>query len=76
MVTFLFALVSILVFRFRSRTALELKLVALQHQLAASSVTAISMICHSYCFHPVGGRNRINLVRIAPGAESRNVTRQ
>ena len=34
MVTILFALVSILVFRFRSRTALELKLVALQHQLA------------------------------------------
>jgi putative transposase len=34
MVTILFALVSILVFRFRSRAALELKLVALQHQLA------------------------------------------
>ena len=34
MVTILFAIVSIFVFRFRSRTALELKLVALQHQLA------------------------------------------
>jgi putative transposase len=34
MVTILFALVSILVFRFRTRAALELKLVALQHQLA------------------------------------------
>jgi putative transposase len=34
MVTILFALVSILVFRFCSRAALELKLVALQHQLA------------------------------------------
>jgi len=34
MVTILFAVVSILVFRFRSRAALELKLVALQHQLA------------------------------------------
>jgi hypothetical protein len=33
-VTILFAAVSILVFRFRSRAALELKLVALQHQLA------------------------------------------
>jgi putative transposase len=33
MVTILLALVSILVFRFRSRAALELKLVALQHQL-------------------------------------------
>jgi hypothetical protein len=32
--TILFAVVSILVFRFRSRAALELKLVALQHQLA------------------------------------------
>src|SRR3981081_2091225 len=31
--TILFAVVSILVFRFRSRAALELKLVALQHQL-------------------------------------------
>src|SRR5258708_1111663 len=34
MVTILFAVVSILVCRFRSRAALELKLVALQHQLA------------------------------------------
>jgi putative transposase len=34
MVTILFALVSILVLRVRSRDALELKLVALQHQLA------------------------------------------
>jgi hypothetical protein len=34
MVTILFAVVSILIFRFRSRTALELKLVPLQHQLA------------------------------------------
>ena len=34
MVTILFAIVSIFVFRFRSRAALELKLVALQHQLA------------------------------------------
>jgi hypothetical protein len=34
MVAILFALVSILVFRFRNRVALELKLVALQHQLA------------------------------------------
>ena len=34
MVTILFAVVSILVFRVRSRAALELKLVALQHQLA------------------------------------------
>jgi len=34
MVTILFAVVSILVFRFRSRAALELKLVALEHQLA------------------------------------------
>ena len=34
MVTILFAVLSILVFRFRSRAALELKLVALQHQLA------------------------------------------
>jgi hypothetical protein len=33
MVTILFALVSMLVFRFRSRAALELRLVALQHQL-------------------------------------------
>src|SRR6267154_1469795 len=33
MVTILFAVVSILVFRFRSRAALELRLVALQHQL-------------------------------------------
>ena len=33
MMTILFALVSILVFRFRSRAALELRLVALQHQL-------------------------------------------
>ena len=32
--TILFAIVSIFVFRFRSRAALELKLVALQHQLA------------------------------------------
>ena len=37
MVTILFAVVSILVFRFRSRAALELKLVALQHQLAVLS---------------------------------------
>jgi putative transposase len=34
MVTILFTVVSILVFRFRSRAALELRLVALQHQLA------------------------------------------
>src|SRR5262245_6555088 len=34
MVTILFAVISIFVFRFRSRAALELKLVALQHQLA------------------------------------------
>src|ERR1700746_535663 len=34
MVPILFAVVSIFVFRFRSRAALELKLVALQHQLA------------------------------------------
>ena len=34
MVTILFAVVSIFVFRFRSRAALELKLLALQHQLA------------------------------------------
>ena len=34
MVTIFFALISILVFRFRSRATLELKLVALQHQLA------------------------------------------
>src|SRR5262245_3141902 len=34
MVTILFAVASIFVFRFRSRAALELKLVALQHQLA------------------------------------------
>src|SRR6266567_7071565 len=33
MVTILFALVSILVLRFRSRAALELRLVAFQHQL-------------------------------------------
>jgi hypothetical protein len=32
--TILFAVLSISVFRFRSRAALELKLVALQHQLA------------------------------------------
>ena len=37
MVTILFAVVSILVFRFRGRAALELKLVALQHQLAVLS---------------------------------------
>jgi putative transposase len=37
MVTILFAVVSILVFRFRSRAALELKLVAVQHQLAVLS---------------------------------------
>src|SRR5258705_5328649 len=37
MVTILFAVVSILVFRFRSRVALEPKLVALQHQLAILS---------------------------------------
>jgi len=34
MVPILFAVLSILVFRFRSRAALELKVVALQHQLA------------------------------------------
>src|SRR5436189_3956348 len=34
MVTILFAAISIFVFRFRSYAALELKLVALQHQLA------------------------------------------
>ena len=34
MATILSAVVSIFVFRFRSRAALELKLVALQHQLA------------------------------------------
>jgi hypothetical protein len=34
MVAFLSAVVSIFAFRFRSRAALELKLVALQHQLA------------------------------------------
>src|SRR5437764_4417289 len=34
MVAILSALVSLFAFRFRSRTALELKLVALQHQLA------------------------------------------
>jgi putative transposase len=34
MVTILLALVSMLVFRFRSRVALEFRLVALQHQLA------------------------------------------
>jgi transposase InsO family protein len=34
MVTILFAVVSIFAFRFRSRAALELKVVALQHQLA------------------------------------------
>src|SRR5262249_56338169 len=34
MVTILFAVLSILVFRFRSRATLELKVVALQHQLA------------------------------------------
>src|SRR5204862_4550337 len=34
MVTILFAVVSIFVFRFRSRAVLELKLVALEHQLA------------------------------------------
>jgi len=34
MVTILFAVASIFVFRFRSRAALELKLLALQHQLA------------------------------------------
>src|SRR5712691_7578163 len=34
MVTILFAVISIFVFRFRRRAALELKLVALQHQLA------------------------------------------
>ena len=34
MVAILSAVVSIFVFRFRSRAALELKLVALQHQLA------------------------------------------
>ena len=34
MATILFAAVSILVFRFRSRVALELKVVALEHQLA------------------------------------------
>src|SRR5215472_1053182 len=34
MVTILFAVVSIFVFRFRSRASLELKLIALQHQLA------------------------------------------
>src|SRR5215467_8915086 len=33
MVPILFAVLSILVFRFRSRAALELKVVALQHQL-------------------------------------------
>ena len=33
MVTILFAVVSTLVFRFRSRAALELRLIALQHQL-------------------------------------------
>src|SRR5215831_14736716 len=33
MVAILFAVLSILVFRFRSRAALELKVVALQHQL-------------------------------------------
>ena len=37
MVTILFAVISILVFRFRSRATLELKLVALQHQLAVLS---------------------------------------
>jgi hypothetical protein len=34
MVTILSAVVSILAFRFRSRASLELKLIALQHQLA------------------------------------------
>ena len=34
MVTILFAIGSIIAFRFRSRAALELKLIALQHQLA------------------------------------------
>src|SRR6516162_8524704 len=34
MVTILFAIFSIFAFRFRSRTALELRLVALEHQLA------------------------------------------
>ena len=34
MVTILLAVVSIIAFRFRSRAALELKLIALQHQLA------------------------------------------
>jgi len=33
MVPILFAVLSIVVFRFRSRAALELKVVALQHQL-------------------------------------------
>jgi putative transposase len=34
MVTILFAIFSVFAFRFRSRAALELKLVALEHQLA------------------------------------------
>lgn len=34
MVTILLAVVSLIAFRFRNRTALELKLIALQHQLA------------------------------------------
>jgi len=34
MVTILSAVVSIFAFRFRSRASLELKLIALQHQLA------------------------------------------
>jgi len=34
MVTILFAIISICAFHFRSRAALELKLVALEHQLA------------------------------------------
>jgi hypothetical protein len=34
MVTILLAIVSIIAFRFRGRAALELKLIALQHQLA------------------------------------------
>ena len=37
MVAILFPVISILVFRFRSRAVLELKLVALQHQVAVLS---------------------------------------
>ena len=42
--TILSAIVSIFAFRFRSRASLELKLIALQHQLAALGKSGVSRL--------------------------------